>query len=630
MKKLCGEVCTDMEKPRRLAEKPRVSTCVFADRVAACVVEECRRLGALPQQNEQTGVANTVIAAFVAVDGGGGGGGGAGVEDDNDVTDVRQTHPQEEHVQPKQRRRQMRVVALGKGTKVCSHRVISANTDGCRVHDLHAEVLARRSLMRVLYREILAGGGHLLERLPQTSAERGSCRDTMSASSASFRWRRDVSLHMYISSAPCGNATLKRWAKSRKEIFLDTLDAWTWPRDSLPAVPVQLEHDKRNMYGDESARRRCVNQNHDGDEFMAFAAREGQVAALVKRDPDVALMKKHLDISGTRHDKDGRDVKNDQDDALRSKLEELRREYQQSPLASSGTGAATSESLSAILNNRNIVPSGTSIPGLREGCMLTCSDKIAVWNCLGLQGALLARFIAEPVIVDTITVGRKFSQAHMRRAVCCRMSAFNELVTQIPDPRLQQHRAGGEGAGEEDVVAAELQRQKEALRVNHPTLMCTNVMLDEGEVDRDAPANFEAACSETWADGDGTHMEVIDAGTGMVIAGPSGERIAAGVSKRRLFDSYIQVLDAMGAPMLRMVPESTVSELSSSSSFSSFIAEYIAEKRAAAAWHHDARGLIHSSRNKLFQPGKGWPQDGFARKQDYFWKPSTVCERVPS
>ena len=112
-------------------------------------------------------------------------------------------------------------------------------------------------------------------------------------------------------------ATLKRWAKSRKEVFLDTLDAWTWPRDSLPTAPVQLMHDNMaNMREDESVRRRCVNQNHNGEEFMAFAAREGQVAALVKRDPDVAFMKKHFDISAARHDRDCRDVENDDDACL--------------------------------------------------------------------------------------------------------------------------------------------------------------------------------------------------------------------------------------------------------------------------------------------------------------------------
>ena len=101
------------------------------------------------------------------------------------------------------------VVSCATGTKCTARRV-----KGCILHDCHAEVLAKRGLQRVLWKERLhfqkalkegkhdpypEHSTHLLQ--PTPSINQGTGEHT-------FNIRPDLRLHLYISDSPCGDASI--------------------------------------------------------------------------------------------------------------------------------------------------------------------------------------------------------------------------------------------------------------------------------------------------------------------------------------------------------------------------------------------------------------------------------------
>ena len=77
-------------------------------------------------------------------------------------------------------------------------------------------------------------------------------------------------------------------------------------------------------------------------------------------------------------------------------------------------------------SDKKVNESHASITPTVASNVMSCSDKICLWNALGLQGALLSEFFL-PLTLQTITVGRKASAVHARRALCCRLQVAFSL-----------------------------------------------------------------------------------------------------------------------------------------------------------------------------------------------------------
>ena len=203
------------------------------------------------------------------------------------------------------------VVALGTGTKCISGESISES--GLAVNDCHAEVVARRAFMRFLYSQL---------SLCTTGKESTSIFEKQ----PSGRWhvKSGITFHLYISTAPCGDA---RVFSPADEMGPAASDAHPL-RQSRGQVRVKIE------------------------------AGEGTIPA----------------------------------------------ESQQ-------------QTWDGILSGERLYT-------------MSCSDKLARWNLLGLQGALLSLYI-EPVYLRSIIIGSLFQEQHLLRAVYNRINAIQGLPEQF-------------------------------------------------------------------------------------------------------------------------------------------------------------------------------------------------------
>lgn len=443
------------------------ATCALANAVAELVVTKFRELSASsgvpcpvgPDGEGRRGV-QAVVAGVVAMDVGSG---------------------------------DLWVVSVGSGTKYLPQRLAEANTEGLRVVDCHAEVLARRGLVARLYAEIMqlergeSRGGRgrwILEREPEVGESLEAGVDSSSARKPTYRVREGVVLHFYSSSMPCGNACIRRWATNSREVFRHDLGERGWPAEAHPRLHV-------------------------------VQRAQGQVAVTAKADSSVRDPTKEDTEDDKASGEPGRE--------------------------GPGSGVA-----------------GVSAVG--GGRTATCSDKLARWGVLGLQGGLLSQLVPRPVRFATQTVGRKFSRPHLARAVCCRLQDFTVDAMFGKAEKRSRWREGRLRAWKEKVrklegESAEVltmpddndkEREWDSMVLSnawplgelgheacHPALMGTSVKLDhgvlpaqkrggegtlaegaEGGYRESQDANFDDPRCLVWSEG-GT-PEVLDGTTGLL------------------------------------------------------------------------------------------------------------------
>ncbi|XP_059618835.1 double-stranded RNA-specific editase Adar isoform X2 [Phlebotomus argentipes] len=211
---------------------------------------------------------------------------------------------------------QAKVISVSTGTKCVNGEYISVS--GSAVNDCHAEIVSRRCLVDYLYGQLMM---HLTD---ETASDSIFVRPLKSGEL--YQLRENVQFHLYINTAPCGDARIFSPHEEDATLGID-------------------KHPNRKARGQ-----------------------------------------------------------------LRTKIE-------------SGEGTIP------VKNSDGIQTWDGVLQGQRLLTM-SCSDKIAKWNVLGVQGALLASII-QPIYLTSIVLGSLLHPAHMYRAVCGRIE---NSIQNLPPP----------------------------------------------------------------------------------------------------------------------------------------------------------------------------------------------------